>query len=316
LSLRPSTLHETAEETEIKAPSPSHSRSDTDTQSLNSLGIDYGCRALTSTRVSWYPPHERGEGLIREVPGSHGSTGVVQSGRHRLGCGRGLGVNLTAIPDPADPGQSVQWTVSVRNDTACTTTTTGLPPPLPGTGAFAIILGFIPGLDAFGPVEFCREFATTMTACTDEACLIAHVQEALGPQIANALQAQAQAAMQQPQPLLAGTCATVVNDSSGFAAVCAFDPLNPGEKGTATYMDTAPDTGSRNAAQVAVAFAPAEGADCRPGTEITTGEWELAGCFPTPAARGAPALSPVATALAALLLLMVGVVGLRHMRKS
>ena len=235
-----------------------------------------------------------------------------------IGCGRGLGVNLTALPDPADPGQSVQWNVSVRNNSACKTTagSTNLPPPFPDTGAFALILGFIPDLDAFGPVEFCREFASTMAACSDEACLVAHVQEALGPQVANALQAQAHAALQQPQPQLVGTCATVANDTSGFAAICTFDPLNPGETGTATHMDTAPDTGSRNAAQVALAFAPAEGADCRPGTEITTGQWELAGCFPIPASRPAPTLSPVATALAALLLLMAGAVGLRRMRKS
>ena len=236
-----------------------------------------------------------------------------------IGCGRGLGVDLTATPDPANPGQSVQWTVSVRDDTACATTAgnVNLPPPLPNV-AFALILGFIPALDGPGAAEFCREFATTMNACTDEACLVAHVQEALGPQVANALQARAQAAMQEPQPQLAGTCATIFNDSSGFAAACTYDPLNPGETATAMHMDTAPDTGSRKAAQVALAFAPAEGEDCRPGTEVAPGEWFLAGCFPVPATRPAPALSPVVTALAALLLLIVGAVGLRlrHMRKS
>lgn len=234
-----------------------------------------------------------------------------------IGCGKGLGVDLTAVPDPANPGQSVQWNLAVRNDTACPTTSgnINLPPPFPTSGAFAIFFGFIPGLDAFGAAEFCREFATTMSACSDEACLAAHVEEALGPQLANALQARAEAALQEPQPSLAG-CATIVNDSSGFLGICALDPLNPGATGTAMHMDNAPNTGSRNAAQVAIAFAPAEGADCRPGREITPGEWILAGCFPTVAVHPTPALSPGATALAALLLLTIGVVGLRYRRKS
>jgi hypothetical protein len=238
-----------------------------------------------------------------------------------IGCGKGLTVNLVAVPNPADPGQSVQWNLSVRNDTACETTgeMTNFPPPFPNmAGAFALIVGFVPQLDEDGgPVEFCREFMTTMTACSDASCLAAHFEEAFGPAVANRLRAQADAAIQQAheaQP--AGTCATLEDDSNGFVAVCAFDPLSPGETDTAMHMDTAPNTGSRNSGQVAIAFAPAEGTDCRPGTEVSEGLWILAGCFPAPQTQPAPTLSPVATAMGAILLLVVGFVGLRHVRRS
>lgn len=236
-----------------------------------------------------------------------------------IGCGKGLTVNLDASPDPANPGQSVTWNLSVRNDTQCETTgeLIELPDPLPDTaGAFALIVGFIPGLDESGAAEFCREFMTTMTTCPDEICIARHFEEAFGPQVANALSAQAHAAIDQAheaQP--AGSCLTLFNDSSGFAAICGFDPLSPGETDTASHTDTAPNTGSRNAAQLAIAFAPALGEDCRPGTEIEEGVWALAGCFPLAEAEPVPALSPLVTLLAAGLLLVTGMVGLRHLRR-
>jgi hypothetical protein len=238
-----------------------------------------------------------------------------------FGCGKGLTVNLSANPDPADPGQSVTWTLTVRNDTQCETTgeIIDLPPPLPDTvGAFALILGFIPELDQFGAEEFCREFTTTMTSCPDELCIARHFEEAFGPQVAGALSAQAHEAIQQAQgpPQPAGSCLTLVNDSEGFAAFCAFDPLSPGETDMASHSDTAPNTGNRNPAQVAIAFAPAEGEDCRPGTEIDDGVWALAGCYPLVAAQPVPTLSPLVTLAGALVLLLTGLLGVRYLRRA
>jgi uncharacterized repeat protein (TIGR01451 family) len=62
-----------------------------------------------------------------------------------IGCGKGLTVNLTADPDPADPGELVTWTLTVRNDSQCTTTDemVDLPPPFPDqVGVFALFVGF------------------------------------------------------------------------------------------------------------------------------------------------------------------------------
>jgi hypothetical protein len=237
-----------------------------------------------------------------------------------IGCGKGLTVDLSATPDPANPGQSVTWTVSVRNDTACETTgeSIDLPDPLPdNAGAFAIFVGFNQLLEDYPPERLCREFMTTMTACEDEACLQAHFAAAFGTQLAESLSAQAHAAMQAAhEPQEAGTCITLNNDSEGFVGLCAFDPLSPGETDTAMHTDTAPDTGERHAAQFAIALAPALGDDCRPGTEVAEGAWLLAGCYPVTAPEGAPALSPLATGGAALLLLAAGFVALRRRRAS
>lgn len=238
-----------------------------------------------------------------------------------IGCGKGLTVNLDASPDPAFPGQAVQWNLSVRNDSPCETTAeaTNLPDPFPdAVGAFALILGFIPELEEFGPAEFCREFMSTMTACSDEACVAAHFQEAFGAKVTSALTAQAHAAIEQAKggPQEAGACITLFNDTSGFAALCGFDPLSPGETDTATHNDIAPNSGNTHAAQVAIAFAPATGEDCRPGTLIEGDQWVLAGCFPTAVVRPTPALSPIATAVGAVLLLLTGALGLRRIRRA
>jgi hypothetical protein len=83
----------------------------------------------------------------------------------------------------------------------------------------------------------------------------------------------------------------------------------------ASHTDTAPDTGNRHAAQVAIGFAPALGEDCRPGTEVEEGVWVLAGCYPLAEAQPVPALSPLVTLLGAGLLLLTGVFGLRHLRR-
>lgn len=235
-----------------------------------------------------------------------------------VGCGKGLTVDLSAIPNPANPGQPVNWTLTVRNDTQCETIgeMIDLPPPFPATvGVFALFAGFDPAIGPGDAQAFCRDFM--MTECRDQFCLQARFEEAFGPAVAQALSERAHAAMQQAhEPQLAGTCATIFNGAEGFAAFCAFDPLSPGETDSAMHMDTAPNTGNKNAAQVAIAFGFAEGEDCRPGTEVAPGLWTVAGCFPLDKTAPAPALSPLATGFGALLLLAAGVFGLRRMRRS
>jgi hypothetical protein len=156
----------------------------------------------------------------------------------------------------------------------------------------------------------------TGSDCRTEECLFARFEEALGPETARAISDRAHAAMQAAhEPQQAGTCDTFSNDSQGVLAFCAFDPLDPGETDTATHTDTAPNTGNRDAAQIAIAFAFAEGDDCRPGTEIVEGVWTLAGCFPPAAAEPVPALSPLALGGAALGLLLTGVYSVRRLRR-
>jgi len=96
-----------------------------------------------------------------------------------IGCGKGLTVDLSAVPNPAAPGQSVEWTVKVRNDTQCATTadTTDLPDPFPdGAGVFALFVGFDPELGPEDAGEFCREFMTS--ECTSEICLRSRFEQA------------------------------------------------------------------------------------------------------------------------------------------
>jgi len=233
-----------------------------------------------------------------------------------IGCGKGLTVDLSAVPNPAAPGQSVEWTVKVRNDTQCATTadTTDLPDPFPdGAGVFALFVGFDPELGPEDAGEFCREFMTS--ECTSEICLRSRFEQAFGPALAQAVSEQAQAAMQGHEAQQAGTCQTIFNDTGGFAAFCAFDPLDPGETDMAMHTDTAPNTGNTNPAQLAIAFGFAQGEDCRPGTEIDPGVWTVAGCFPLGATNPVPVLSPWVTGLAALLLFSAGVVAVRRVRR-
>jgi hypothetical protein len=230
-----------------------------------------------------------------------------------IGC-KGLTVQLSAVPDPADPGDSVKWTVSVRNDTQCPTVeeVTDLPAPLPDTaGAIAFIFGFVPELDQFGPAEFCR----VVMSCDDPSCILTRVEEAMGPAVAANLRAQANAATAAPG-IAPGTCEDFASSSDGVFALCAFDALDPGETATAMYTANAPDSGSRNAAQVAIAFAPAVGDDCRPGTQVGDDEWILGGCFPLATSTSAPALSPTATGIAAGILLIAGMTGIYRRRRS
>lgn len=234
------------------------------------------------------------------------------------GCS-GLTVNLTAVPDPANPGDSVKWTVSVRNDTACQTTDEDFDPPdsLPsGAPVLALFIGFNPQLGAFGPAEFCRQFQMG-TICDNLSCLPPILTDALGPAAAERIMAEMHnRASSEAQPLTIGTCQTLVNDSSsGFVGLCGFDPLNPGQTHTAMHTDDAPDTGNRDSAQLAVAFALASGPDCRPGTEISPGLWIVGGCFPTPETSQVPTLSPLTLALLGSLLLAAGAVTL-HFRRS
>ena len=233
------------------------------------------------------------------------------------GCGSGFTVGLVANPDPADPGQSVTWTVSVRNDTHCQTVETDNPPPPipPDFPVAALILGFNPDLERLGPSEFCREVQMG-TICPDGSCLQPMLTDALGPEAANRIMAQAHAqANSHAPPLAAPSCETIQNDSAGFIGVCEFNPLNPGETQTAMLTDTAPDTGTRHAAQVALAFGFASDSDCRPGAEIAPGVWLLSGCFPTPENR-APVLSPVALGVVAATLLGIGALALRRRSKT
>lgn len=231
-----------------------------------------------------------------------------------IGC-KGLTVQLSAVPDPADPDESVKYTVTVRNDTECETVDeiTDLPPPLPDSaGAIAFILGFIPELDEFGAQEFCR----LVMSCEDPNCLNTRVEEALGPDVAAAFRTRASEATTAEPGLAPGTCEDFEITPDGLIALCAFDPLDPGETGMAMYTVNAPDTGSRNAAQVAIAFAPALGDDCRPGTQVGDDEWILGGCFPLAATTAAPALSPIATGIGASVLLIAGIAGLYRRRRS
>jgi uncharacterized repeat protein (TIGR01451 family) len=237
------------------------------------------------------------------------------------GCGKGLTVNVTASPNPASPGDEVQWDVSVRNDSPCATTEgeISLPDPLPdSTGVLAFIFGFIPGTDQqTDPREFCRMFATGLNDCADQSCVEAHIQEALGPDVANALRAQMQAASAATTAPAStpGICTTLFGGTSGLVGICGFESLDPGKTGKAVWTETAPDSGNTRAVQLAIAFAPAEGNDCRPGREVAEGEWILSGCFPLPG-NPAPALSPFVSGALGGLLLIGGAVGLYRRQRS
>lgn len=245
---------------------------------------------------------------------SVGNALIVLLALSGIGC-KGLTVQLSAVPDPADPGESVKWTVSVRNDTQCPTVeeVTDLPAPLPDTaGAIAFIFGFLPELDDFGAQEFCR----LVMSCDDPSCILTRVEEAMGPDVAANLRVQANAATTAEPGIAPGTCEDFGSTSGGVIALCAFDAIDPGETATAMYTANAPDSGSRNAAQVAIALAPALGDDCRPGTEVGDDEWILGGCFPLATSTSAPALSPIATGIAAGVLLIAGMTGLYRRRRS
>jgi hypothetical protein len=236
------------------------------------------------------------------------------------GCGRGLTVNLTSTPPQASPGDAVNWTVSVRNDTDCATV--GLPIPLPSplpaqAGAFVIFFGATPGTTREDAAAVCQQFLSTPFGCSDLNCLAPILEEALGAESAERIVANMRAAAQAAQdgaqpPLPAGTCATLTNNSNGFVALCAFDPLDPDETDTAMYSDMI--QGSGVTSLLAFALAPALGDDCRPGTEVNPDEWYLSGCFPLPAAAPAPALSPTALYVLVALLVGAGVLGLKRMR--
>jgi hypothetical protein len=242
---------------------------------------------------------------------------LVLLGLLGIGCGKGLTVNLTADPDPADPGESVTWTLTVRNNTQCATIgeMVDLPPPFPDqVGVFALFVGFDPTIGPGDAEAFCRDLMNS--DCTTEGCLRTRFEEALGPETAQVISDHAHAAMQAAhEPQQAGTCSTIINDNEGVIAICAFDPLDPGETDTATHMDTAPNTGNKKAAQIAIAFGFAEGEDCRPGTEIDENIWALTGCFPAAAAEPVPVLSPLALGVGALGLLLTGFLGVRHLRR-
>jgi hypothetical protein len=229
-----------------------------------------------------------------------------------LGCGKGLTVNLTADPNPAAPGQSVTWTVTVRNDTQCETITAPdpLPSPIPTTDVGALFVGFDPTIGPGEAESFCSSLMAS--SCRDERCLFTMFEAQFGPAFAQALSDRAHAAMEAHEPQAANTCITLANNSDGFAGFCSFDPLSPGETGTAMHTDTAPNTGNTNPAQFAVAFAAAEGSDCRPGTNVEDDFWVLTGCFPVGPTQAAPVLSPLAVSVVALLLLAGGVFGIRR----
>ena len=232
------------------------------------------------------------------------------------GCS-GFTVDLVADPDPADPGELVKWTVSVRNDTNCQTVDEDFPDFLPsGAPVEALIIGFNPELAAFGPAEFCRQFQMA-TICPGGECIPPVLNDALGPAAAQRVMAEMRASgSSQGQPLTVGTCETIMNDSSGFLGACGFDPLAPGQTHTAMHTDNAPDTGNTDPAQVAVALAFASGPDCRPGTEIDPGLWLLGGCFPLVAESRVPMLSPLSLALLASILFGCGVLAVCRQRRS
>src|SRR5262249_28904673 len=148
--------------------------------------------------------------------------------------------------------------------------------------------------------------------CRDESCLFSIFEERFGPQVANVLSAGARAAMQAHEPQAAGTCMTLTNTPNGFVGVCEFDPLAAGATDSVMHTDTAPNSLNGNPAQLAIAFALAEGADCRPGTNLGDDAWLLAGCFPIGSLQPAPVLSPLTTAIVALLLLSAGLFGIRY----
>lgn len=240
---------------------------------------------------------------------SFGNALIVLLAFSGLGC-KGLTVDLDAVPDPADPGQEVKWTVTVRNDTQCPTVDTNTD-PVPADSGLAIIFGFNPELDDFGAQEFCRLFMS----CQDLGCFEPLVEQAMGPNVAAALSARANATTPEPG-ISPGTCEEVSFGIDGVVAFCVLDTIAPGETTMAMFTANAPDTGSRNAAQVALAFAPAEGEDCRPGTPIGNDQWILGGCFPLATSTPAPALSPIATGIAAGVLLIAGAVGVYRRRGS
>jgi len=232
------------------------------------------------------------------------------------GCGSGFSVGLHADPDPANSGQSVKWTLTVRNDTACATADdVKLPPPFPSNSPpIAFIVGFDPDLSA-PPAAICN----AVRMCTDETCLMRILGDAVGADTANQLMARAQAEMSQASSQLSqlqsGMCSTTSNGPSGFLAMCELDPLAAGATDTVMFVDTAPDSIDHQAAQLAFVSGAARGTDCRPGTETAPGEWALAGCFPANS-RLAPAVSSRTLGACAALLTAVGVVLLYRRRRA
>lgn len=236
------------------------------------------------------------------------------------GCGRGLTVNLTSTPSQAGPGDAVNWTVSVRNNTGCATVDVPipLPSPLPAqAGAFVIFFGAAPGATREDGAAICQQFLNTPFGCSDLNCLAPILQEALGAEsaerIVTGIRAAAQAAQDgSPSPLPAGTCTTLSNTSTVFVGLCAFDPLDPGEIDTAMYSDMVQGGGLTSL--LAFALAPAVGDDCRPGTEVNTDQWILSGCLPVETAAPAPSLSPVALYALVAVLIGAGLFGMKRLR--
>lgn len=231
------------------------------------------------------------------------------------GCGRGLTVECNATPSQAEPGDMVQWNISLRNITQCAAGAGALPVPSlpPGSGPVVIFAGLAPDVSQAEAVELCRLIRSS--SCSEESCFDPILRDSLGVEPANRFKERLHAAMQaarEPVPMPAGTCETVQNDADGFLGVCAFDQLDPQGMDTATHSATV--VGGGMSAQFAWASGSAVGEDCRPGTEVQPGGWVLAGCCPDVAPVGAPILSPFALYAVAALLLAAGALGLYRRR--
>ncbi len=233
-----------------------------------------------------------------------------------IGCGRGLTVNFTSAPSQPAPGAPFELALSVRNDTQCALAD-DVDIPILGSGfaAFAFIVGFEPDLDP-SPAAICR----ALQACTDEICLGTVTSTPFGQRLVEQARqaAEAMASRDASAARLSGLpdqCEDLEVGENGLFGICGFTPIAPGASRTLTLEGIAPDTGNRNAAQIAFVFAGARGPSCNPGFEVADGEWLLGGCFPLEVLEPVPAVSRSGLALVVAGLLLAASLGLRRIRQ-
>lgn len=229
------------------------------------------------------------------------------------GCGRGMKLEVTTDNDSPQPGEPIEYSVTVTNDTACTTDETTSVPPFGSGPVRAIVIGFTEGGDTEG-AELCR----AITVCRDLSCFDEILGENLGQGTLEELKNQANAILGETLgDVMTPSCEPAPAAPPGFFVfACVFPPLPPGGSSTATFATTVPDLGSLTAVQFGAAVAGATGADCRPGFNFGNGAWSIGGCIPKPAVTGAPTASSAMLPLLGASLLALGSLALYRQRRS
>lgn len=229
------------------------------------------------------------------------------------GCGGGMKIEVVTDNDSPEPGDPIEYTVTVTNDTECTTDEMTSVPPFGGGPVTAIVFGFTDGGDQEGAL-LCRE----LTICSDPPCIVdERLGETFGQTNLDDLKNQANEILGETLgDVVTPSCEPAAATPGVFAFFCFFPPLPPGGSSTVTFPTTVPDSGSLTAVQFAAVTATASGSDCRPGYTIGEDAWSIGGCIPQPAVNGAPTVSPAALPLLGAALLTLGSLALYRRRRN